>query len=1687
MTEYEELRIRLCAIGRDRYLVLANGPASAAAVVRIGRDHGFRDAFARLLDEEFRRAERAPTPVPERVRRLGERLFGTLFPEPLVTCLFESARRAEQHGRHLRIRFDLPPELADLPIEVLCPPLPYRRLTGDSRFSLVRTARGAGLAPGRLPTAVSRPARFRVLLVVAEAQGGRSPIDLRAEVTALQEAMSAGPRTAAVTVETLGWPTDRHRRTRPTLANLRSALARNDGMPLAVVFLAHGAAGDRSRGGEVLLENKDGSPDPVSGERLAAELAAVPNLRLVVLNLCAGAQPAPGPHPGSAVADEVIARGIPAVVAMQADVSNSAAARFTPALFTELAANRSVDEAVAVARHDMVNPRDETTLEWATPVLLLHQQCRHTWLFKTVKVVDRGVVPVDPLARGSQSMSEVDDPPDGVVRIEALVEASRFARTLGDWRQVARYADMGREEHPEPLEWLAQEARLELAVDRCVRLCELLTGEDGPVKADGLLDGLRAAVPEQVFDCLAGEIRLAAKASAALDAATRAAETGDWNSAVAYCDEILADLPDGYRDAAALRARAVAELELDALYVVAEDHRDAGDWPEAAAAFAAVADRCPDGYRDAGPWLDYARGRVLEAAEDLPGAIAAYLSADGIADAQGRAALCRGRQADADEDWSAALDGYRAADESGVDVGPALRYAVGRLAADRGDFATAAAEFGDLPDQYRDARAYARFAEGKVAFEAADWAPLLDALHVLPPDFHHGDVSRMRALARAHLAAERKNWQAVVEALQGIDDDEVWVLRATGQARAAEQRGDWPALVAVFRQVQAPTDELADLWTYATGRVAEASRDLAGALAAYRRVPDDVRDVRSRRDLIRGAVAEDTADWTEAQRWFGALPPNFEDCGRRAGYAATRAAFGRADWPSVVSGAEAIGGFRDADAIAVYGRARIAESDGDWPLAVELSGRCGYADSDVRFRYASARVLAAEGRWSEALAHYRLLPDDHGDVAARRARLTELVASFGWAEGLGDARLAPDPNAAARDDFPYRVLAPLGIGPGASMQRLKDAEMRAMRENLTTAIGVAAALRSWQRRLAVDADLYPIRDPDGLRAALGGLADESTDDPFGGLCAAAPDDTPLLLLHHVGREAAIAAWQERLQADPGDVVTAHSLAVAHRWAARDLDRAEAWEHGRTAWRLCIGMWVTALGDDAYWERWRRERSSCYRFMVPVAETHALRRKLITDLADELHRAAERHDQEDRPALAADYRALGVAIRVEVLGREVLAELRRLPLPDGVSFDVVGGPVFLRAAGLSGRIAEVAARLVHARDDLPDPDQDDENIGSALLAEAVTRLCAAFSRLAPARALLEDGRPERALAMLPDPPRKRFAETGGKPRCTCGGNGSGLCPECARFLAEDPAYLHLGGREARLWQDSVRIAVRCHVEVARAAATGDGATGVDIAVRAVRAALERAAEVGLAVRARREVADFVGAAVEALTMPGPTREPRPDRAVRLVERIRDEVGLHADDSLRRTHAEALYHRAQSTVLDETPDGGTDYDLAVADLRLAIRLSPTSMMARVGLAHTLAQRSADRPRAADHAVTAAEALTAVTEGLRTAPMMIPLLDALKAVADEVRAVIYRTMPSSELDELEPNAPLPGESGHDTAIRLATAARRAEVSTGRIAALLLAVDAVLAEPREPSARETLASLVVRWAADQAERSPS
>jgi hypothetical protein len=120
----------------------------------------------------------------------------------------------------------------------------------------------------------------------------------------------------------------------------------------------------------LFLENPDGTADPVDARRLEEHIRHLPRRPIVaLLNSCqsAGAGDQRHSEDGGALAalgPRLAAAGIPAVIAMQGNITIATASRFGPAFFAALAQESVVDHAMASAREAV---RDRP--DWWVPVL----------------------------------------------------------------------------------------------------------------------------------------------------------------------------------------------------------------------------------------------------------------------------------------------------------------------------------------------------------------------------------------------------------------------------------------------------------------------------------------------------------------------------------------------------------------------------------------------------------------------------------------------------------------------------------------------------------------------------------------------------------------------------------------------------------------------------------------------------------------------------------------------------------------------------------------------------------------------------------------------------------------------------------------------------------------------------------------------------------------------------------------------------------------------------------------------------------------------------------------------------------------------------------------------------------------------------------------------------------------------
>lgn len=145
--------------------------------------------------------------------------------------------------------------------------------------------------------------------------------------------------------------------------------------PHILHFAGHGEFSASEGEGQIILQDESGNPAPLPAGDLVLLLKGSRSLRLVFLNSCDGARE--GDTSLSSTASQLVSAGIPAVIAMQFEISDDVAIRFAQVVYRQLCNGRAVDAAVAEARLAI---KLANSFEWSTPVLYLRTQ--QTLLFR---------------------------------------------------------------------------------------------------------------------------------------------------------------------------------------------------------------------------------------------------------------------------------------------------------------------------------------------------------------------------------------------------------------------------------------------------------------------------------------------------------------------------------------------------------------------------------------------------------------------------------------------------------------------------------------------------------------------------------------------------------------------------------------------------------------------------------------------------------------------------------------------------------------------------------------------------------------------------------------------------------------------------------------------------------------------------------------------------------------------------------------------------------------------------------------------------------------------------------------------------------------------------------------------------------------------------------------------------------
>ncbi len=315
------------------------------------------------------------------------------------SCLRSSLDDAQRQDAGLRIRLRLAgaPELNDLPWEFLLHPVLDRFLALSTETPLVRYLD----LPERIrPLGVKPPLE---VLAVISSPTDCVPLDVEAEWRKLQESLDELQEKGLLVLRRLE---------SPTLPHLQRWLRKESCHILH--FIGHGGFNPTTEDGLLLFSDERGRGREVSGQALGTLLHDHRPLRLAVLNACEGAR-ASRSDPFAGVAQNLIRQGIPAVVAMQFEITDRAAISFAHELYSAVVDGYPIDAALAEARKALYFAGHE--LEWGTPVLYMRSPDGRIFDIETVSASAPVVIKAEP-AKVEQEAPRVPRPVPAPVEVK---------------------------------------------------------------------------------------------------------------------------------------------------------------------------------------------------------------------------------------------------------------------------------------------------------------------------------------------------------------------------------------------------------------------------------------------------------------------------------------------------------------------------------------------------------------------------------------------------------------------------------------------------------------------------------------------------------------------------------------------------------------------------------------------------------------------------------------------------------------------------------------------------------------------------------------------------------------------------------------------------------------------------------------------------------------------------------------------------------------------------------------------------------------------------------------------------------------------------------------------------------------------------------------------------------------------
>ncbi|HEX6777530.1 MAG TPA: CHAT domain-containing protein, partial [Ktedonobacterales bacterium] len=438
MLEYLDFDVQIAPLDERDYSVSVASPAGeATGTFHLPFDETALENLRLRLENTLLRssgpARRGLNEDEQAVQRFGHALFEALMTDRVGRCYAVSRDRAEQEGKGLRLRLRIheqAPGLAALPWEYL-----YNKDRGGylclSRYTPI--VRYLHLPRQREALHVTPP--LRILGMIASPKSNAlHALDVEKERASLKRDLSGLISRGLVELEWLPGETWR---------DLQRAMRRG---PWHIFhFIGHGGFDEQVEEGVQALADEEGKVKLLHANKLGTLLSAHPSLRLALLNSCEGAR-ASKDNMFSSVGATLAREGIPAVLAMQYDITDSAAQELTTTFYESLADGLPVDAAVTEVRV-AIKVGINNSLEWGTPVLYMRSSDGVLFTITGGDGVNhrpepdppRSLIQSEPIPEPDPPRPPIqseaapeDDPPRPPIQSEPPVRAADATRKEGD-------------------------------------------------------------------------------------------------------------------------------------------------------------------------------------------------------------------------------------------------------------------------------------------------------------------------------------------------------------------------------------------------------------------------------------------------------------------------------------------------------------------------------------------------------------------------------------------------------------------------------------------------------------------------------------------------------------------------------------------------------------------------------------------------------------------------------------------------------------------------------------------------------------------------------------------------------------------------------------------------------------------------------------------------------------------------------------------------------------------------------------------------------------------------------------------------------------------------------------------------------------------------------------------------------